>query len=677
MVVRFGWKKELVCVIVLVHGATATAETIRNGDPETTDDQKIVVLGQSVTSLGNTILGAESIQEQLSFSSRDMFRSVPDVTIGGGGRNAQRIYLNGIEGSNLNISVDGARSGRNLHQHRGGFGGVDPDLLQRVEIDSTTGVADGPGGLGGSIRMTTMNAREMLQRYGHGDSFGARLKTGYSSVDEGKHGDVSLYGMASEHFGVLAHVAADNRGDYETGSGRSAIGSGGQDRDYLLKVSMLDFNDQDLHLGLSRSQNAGLYARGSNGSDMGYLPENPTGPSSRVQQKTEEDRLTLEHRWNSDHQALDLRTNLYRTENRLSYPGSSISDIFTREWGMAIRNDSHYALAGFPSRLTVGADWFEETAHTNALDMQDAMGWPDLRGQKVEYTSKNLGVFVENQIELGSLTTTVGLRLDDFSSNYGPIQVSGNDISPAFRFDYRFDNDFSAFASYSKAARASGVIPVGFLGRLNHTTQARGGNLDPEKSRQHELGVRYTPERLPLTVQLKTFQTRIDDTIQTVGRGSAPLGRGDIFNGDRLEVSGWQLSAQWDAGRYSSQLGLNILDVEYGGKDPGAVRRLTAPTGDTLVWDNRWQATDTLSFGYRLELVADLKDVPQGEPQRDGYHIHSVRAHWSPVQDLELALAIDNMFDRRYANHTSLFSQSTGVLDEPGRDVRLSLAYNF
>lgn len=677
MVVRIGWKRQLVCAIALAHGATASAETTGKGAIEATEDQnKVVVLGRASTALDSTILGAESIQEQVSFSSRDLFRSVPDVTVGGGSRNAQRIYLNGIEGSNLNISVDGARSGRNLHQHRGGFGGVDPDLLQQVEIDSTTGVTDGPGALGGSIRMTTVNAREMLQRYGNEDNVGARLKTGYSSVDEGKHGDISLYGMASEQLGILAHVAADNRDDYETGGGRSAIGSGGQDRNYLLKVSMFDFNDQNLHLGLSRNQNTGLYARGSNGSDMGYLPETLTGPSSRVQQSTEEDRLTLEHRWNPDNPGLDLRTNLYRTENRLSYPGSSISDIFTREVGMAIRNDSHYALAGLPSRLIVGADWFEETAHTNALDMQDAR-WPDLRGQQVEYTNKNLGFFVENQLELGALTTTIGLRLDDFSSDYGPIKVDGNEVSPAVRFDYSFNNDISAFAGYSKAARASGIIPVGFLGRLNQTTQARDGNLDPEKSRQHELGIRYTPEHLPLTVQLKTFQTRIDDTIQTVGRGGAPLGRGDIFNGDRLEVSGWQLSTQWGAGRYSSQLGLNILDVEYGGEDPGAVRRLTAPTGDTLVWDNRWQATDALSFGYTLELVADLKSVPQGQPQRDGYHIHSVRAHWNPVRDLELAFAVDNLFDRRYANHTSLFSQSTGILDEPGRDIRLSLAYNF
>jgi len=117
--------------------------------------------------------------------------------------------------------------------------------------------------------------------------------------------------------------------------------------------------------------------------------------------------------------------------------------------------------------------------------------------------------------------------------------------------------------------------------------------------------------------------------------------------------------------------------VEYGGQDPGAVRRLTAPTGDTLVWDNRWQATERLTLGYTLELVADLEDVPAGQPERDGYHFHSIRAQWQPTPDLQLGLAVDNLFDRRYASHTSLYSASTGILDEPGRDIRLNLAYTF
>ncbi len=678
MFARPSWKPRLVCAVALAQSAAATA-----GNPPDTDmaeavvTDRIVILGKGLEASDTTLLRAESIQEQVSFSTRDLFRSIPEVSIGGGSRGAQRIYLNGIEGSNLNISVDGARSGRNLHQHRGGFSGVDLDLLKQVEIGSTSGVADGPGALGGSIRMTTVDAQDMLPRYGSGESFGARVKAGYSSVDEGKHGDVSLYGMASEHLGILAHVAAANRADYETGGDRSALGSAGHDRDYLLKLSLLDVNDQSLRLGLSRTRNEGLYARGSNGSDMGYLPEVATGPSVRIRQQTEEDRLTLEHRWNPKNALLDLQTNVYRTENTLSYPGSAIENIRTKETGLAVRNDSRFELAGLASRLTIGADWFEETAYTRALDMRNSAQWPDLLGQGVDYTSDNLGVFVEGSTNIGALTATLGVRLDDFNSDFGPVQMEGREVSPALRLDYALNQDVMLFGGYSEAARASGIIPVGFLGRLNQASTALGGKLEAETSRQQEVGFRYTPEHLPLSLQLKAFRTRIDDSIQTVGRGNKPLGAGDIFNGESLDVRGWQLSTDWRSGRYSTRLGLNVIDVEYGNQAPGAVRRLTAPTGDTLVWDNRWQASERLSLGYTLELVADLEDVPSGEPERDGYHIHSIRAQWQPLHDLELGLAVNNLFDRRYASHTSLYSQATGILDEPGRDIRLSLAYTF
>ena len=676
MVAQPNWKKPLACAVgavVLLQASAATADSTQDS-PLVTD--RVVIRGEALAASGSSLLDADSIQEQVSFSAKDLFRSLPEVSIGGGSRNAQRIYLNGIEGSNLNISIDGARSGRNLHQHRGGFNGVDPDLLKRVEVDSSSGVTDGPGALGGSIRMTTLDAQDMLQRYSPDGAFGARIKAGYSSVDEGKHGDISLYGMASEHLGILAHVAGDNRDDYDTGGDRTATGSGGQDRDYLLKLSLLDLGDQSLRVGLARTSNSGLYARGSNGSDMGYLPTNPTGPSVPVRQETEQDRLTLEHRWNPADTLLDLRTSVYHTENTLSYPGSAIEDIRTRETGMALRNDSRFELAGFATRLTVGADWFEETAYTNALNMQNTAAWPDLTGQAVDYSSENLGIFVEGSMETGPLTTTLGLRLDDFYSDYGPIKVDDQEISPALRLDYALTPETLLFAGYSEAARASGIIPVGFLGRINQTTQAAGGELEAETSRQREIGVNHMPSDT-LSLQLKAFQTRIDDSIQTVGRGSVPLGDGDIFNGETLEASGWQFNADWQRGRYSTRLGLSIIDVEYGGQDPGAVRRLTAPTGDTLVWDNRWQATERLTLGYTLELVADLEDVPAGQPERDGYHIHSIRAQWQPTPDLQLGLAVDNLFDRRYASHTSLYSASTGILDEPGRDIRLNLAYTF
>ena len=127
-------------------------------------------------------ISLEQAGRTLASDVSDLFSATPSVTVSGGGRNAQRIYLRGIEGSNLNITIDGARQGRSLFQHRGNISGLDPDLLKQVFVQSGTDADSGPGALGGSIRFETVDAQDLLLG---NQTTGARIKTGYSSVEDG------------------------------------------------------------------------------------------------------------------------------------------------------------------------------------------------------------------------------------------------------------------------------------------------------------------------------------------------------------------------------------------------------------------------------------------------------------------------------------------------------------
>lgn len=677
----YSYCKSTVCLLLTLGiyslKPAVAAETETTGQPLTLPT--VIVEDNAIDARpGTTEITEQTVEEQVDFNLKDVFRNTPEVSVGGGSQAAQRIYVNGVEGSNLNITVDGARNGRNLHQHRGGFTGPDPDLLKRVAVETTSGVTSGPGALGGSIRMTTVDAQDLLHRSGKNQGFGGQIKTGWNSVDHGKHGDIRLYGTPTPKLGILVNVSADNRNDYRTGGERHVTGSGGQDRNYLLKFSLLDWHQHDVRLNYNHAQNSGLYSRGSYGSDMGYVPEDPTGPSVRLRQKSMQGRLTLEDHWQPDSPWLELNTHLYQTRNRLEYPGSSIKTVRTKENGFDISNLSQFELLHIRHHLTIGTDWFNETAYTHALDMNDTETYPALTGQAIEYDNRNWGVFVENKMETGPLITTLGLRLDDYDSDYGPIQLDDHTWSPALRLDYLLNNGLNLFGGYSEAARAGGDIPVVFLARLNRTTAAGNGKLDPETSRQREIGARYTLTRWPLMIQLRAFETHIDNTIQTIGRGNIPLGDGDIFNGDKLKIKGWQFNTRWQSARVTSTLSLNIHQVKYGNDDsPGVIRRLTAPAGDTLVWDSRWQVREDLMLGYTFKWVGKLKDVPDDEPERDGYQVHGLRGQWQARRDLVLRLAIDNLFDRKYASQTSLYSPTTGIVDEPGRDIRLNLTYTF
>ncbi|MEG1055503.1 MAG: hypothetical protein RSF79_26065, partial [Janthinobacterium sp.] len=74
--------------------------------------------------------------------------------------------------------------------------------------------------------------------------------------------------------GLLAHVSAVNRENYRIGGGGDVPNSAGHDRDYLLKLSLLDLAGHSLRLGAARNRNAGLYLFSRVGSDNGYAPAN-------------------------------------------------------------------------------------------------------------------------------------------------------------------------------------------------------------------------------------------------------------------------------------------------------------------------------------------------------------------------------------------------------------------
>lgn len=626
----------------------------------------------------------ERVQRNVSFDMKDIFRDVPGVSVGGGARNAQRIYLDGVEGTNLNVTIDGARQGRGLFQHRGGMTGMDPDLLKRVEVESLGGADGGPGALGGTIRLRTVDAQDLLEE---GRTTGARLKAGYASADSSKRGSLTAYGLAGGSVGLLAHASGTNHGDYRIGGGWHVPQSAGQDRDFLLKLSLLDMQGHSLRLGAAHTRTAGLYARGSTGSDAGYYPPggNATGTYYQRLQRTS---YTLEYGYEPAGAALTWSARLYRNENQLAYPGAqpAIADIATDENGFAASGTWRHASGALRNQLTFGLDGFQEKANGTRLRAMAPV--PDtvrsyLDGSGFVDTSRNLGLFVQNRLNWSAVTLSLGARHDDYAADYGPKRISGSRLSPHARIDVELAAGLTAHAGYAEAVRASGIVPVGFLGRIHPGTATPAGGLAPETSQRKEVGLGYDQggvfaqgDRFGASVRY--FDTRLKNMIDVPGQGSVPADR--LFNQAPLQAKGWALGASWRLRGYATSLAFTHVDVARDGQPVGVVRRDAAGQGDRLVWDHRWQPSPTVTLGYTLEAVSRLKDVPANEPERAGYVLHGLQGEWRPagVKGLGVKLALHNLFDKRYAAHTTLYGGATaGIVEEPGRDIRLELEYRF
>jgi len=616
--------------------------------------------------LNNKGIDQATLQRQQASSMRDVFNTDSSVNIGGGGVNAQRIYLNGVEGTNLNITIDGARQGRSLFQHRGGLTGIDPALLKRVEA-KTSGGQQGPGALGGSIKFETVDAQDLLEE---GSVVGARVRAGYASADSSKQGGASVYGKVGDKLGLLVHAAGADRDDYRTGGGEEVLRSASDDRDYFIKASLLDLGDHQVRLSLNSHESSGIYARGSSGSDAGILPDPlPTsGPSVPISQEIERNSYSLDHRYQPASPWLDWRANVYLSENEVSYPSSTATPISTEEQGFALSNSLLLEQANWWLKSTLGMDYLSEDSKTSAFKVN----------------SENKGVYLQNELGWMDLTFSLGARLDDYTADYRFVQLSDSDISPNFGIKYAITPELSIFANQEEAVRASGIVPVGWLSRMSEATLQNNGNrpLESEKSEKQELGVNYLSQGVltegdQLSFGLAYFATELDGLIEIPGGGMSP--GTSINNAEAIEITGWRLSLGWANSDLSSQFSFNSKNVEQQGEDIGVVRRAAAAMGDQFVWDTRWQTTQALQLGYTLNAVARLKDVPANQPERAGYVTHSLQAEYKlqQLEGLTLNLAVHNLFDKNYADHTSLYSSSTGIVAEPGRDIRVAATYAF
>ncbi|WP_416274569.1 TonB-dependent receptor domain-containing protein [Lamprobacter sp.] len=607
----------------------------------------------------------DQVQRNVATDMADVFRDEPSVVIGGGTRNAQRIYLRGIEGSNLNISIDGARQGRNLHQHRGGIGGLDPDLLKRVEVITGPSADLGPGALGGAIRFETVDAQDLLQP---GQQAGAILKAGYASADESDIGSASALGQTGP-VGLLAHIFGANREDYRIGGGGEVPNSAGQDRTYFFKASVLDIDGHDLRLSAERHTNSGLYLYGRTGSDMGYPPEGAEPDYQIISRDT----YTLDHRYRGTSPLLDWRVNLYANEGSLENRDRN-SEVSSEEWGGSLRNTAIFQLGATESELTLGADYYSEDGISRSGD-----------GSRRSNASSNLGLFAQERLRINRFLLSLGARYDDFSSDYGPTTFSGDRVSPNVGLEIELPAGFSTYAAYGEAVRGSGIIPVGWMANIDANTNINDGKpLQPELSFKREGGLRFSTNGLirhddQLNAELAFFNTRLENAIVRIGGGPGPVQK--IGNSeDTLLSRGYEVRANWSWKALWTSLAFVSVDLTDEDGDPlGVVRRFGAPVGDRLVWDTNWSPREDVTLGYTLTAVDSVDDVPEGESERPGYTLHNIRAEWQPrmAEGLTLSLAVHNLFDRRYADQASLASSTTGVIDEPGRDIRLALSYQF
>lgn len=306
---------------------------------------------------------------------------------------------------------------------------------------------------------------------------------------------------------------------------------------------------------------------------------------------------------------------------------------------------------GKASSLIAGADVQQETVDTGSAGYRKSI--------------QSHGGFVTVETTLRNLGISASGRRDQHERfgghNTGSLTLS-YPVSKSLRA-------YGTVASAFKAPTAEQLFSLGFNGFCEEDGDfdfddfgpcfIGNPNVQPEKSRQRELGLQWqiAPQHA-LTVN--AYDNRIQDLI--TNDFNFP---NTYLNINRVRIHGTEVTARGRHGRISYQLNANHLKARDDNGDDLLRRPRNAFNGLIMV-----QASPRLSAGTEVVARSHAKDFGNlGIERVGGYTVINLLANWQISPELSLGIRADNVTDKQYV-------QVIGY-NTAGRSGYLTLRYTF
>ncbi|MED6323202.1 MAG: TonB-dependent receptor [Pseudomonadota bacterium] len=679
-------KLVLASAVCTLSSPVVFAQSLENQNEETKSIERVAVVGAAT----NLSITAEDIEQFQANDLADVFRESPSVSVGGSVGVAQKIFIRGLEDAYLNVTVDGAQQTSTLFHHIGRVT-LDPDLLKQIDVQAGAGEAtSGPGAIGGSIRFKTKDAQDLLR----GDEqFGGRVKASYFS-NEGTRYSGSLYGKLSDSWGLLGYYSTVDRDNFEDGDGNEVLGTAADQDLMFLKASGYITDNQYLSISAEQRDEEGEFSARPN---WVVLEGAPLYPS-----EAERDTYVANYRF--DHSALVfLEATAYQTSS--SFRGGRfdfLSDIDT--YGFDIRNTTDISNHVF----TYGIDYRKDEVESG----------PGVGPVQNAEEGSVMGIYAQAHSNITpELLLSYGVRYDDFDFQqqiliddyYGtpvtdePSGLDDNELSFNVGLEYQLTEAWTLGLGYAEAARGKQIGDGFTLDEYLYDGEdvpVVASDVVPETVTNIEASIEYSANNL--NARLSAYESTIDDVLFSGYQGNS------VFNniGD-LESSGveFNLAYRWDS--VDVYFGFSSVDVElmpreglysvpYNSIDINGYEfvGLGNSRGDTWVLGADYTVTADISVGFNITMVDDINIDTLHQALENGwtdslyslnkadYTLVDIYGEWEVTNDLRLNLAVTNLFDEAYIDHSSVGDYSEvfpSVIgpQEAGRDIRLSVTYDF
>lgn len=626
---------------------------------------------------------------------------VPGLEFSGGPRRTgETPAIRGRSGENVLILFDGARQSF-ISAHDGRFF-VDPELLQSAEV--VRGPASslyGSGAVGGVLAFETVDANDLLA---DDETFGARVRLGYQSVNEETLGSLTAYTRQGS-FDLIGNIGLRDSSDIELGDG-SVLPSDDDIATGFIKGGLQLSDSLRIEASFQRLNNDAVEPNNGQGIAIG----------NDVEKDIQSDTYRLSANFSPVGQDLiNLSATGYRTETAVeefdpSLPRTILRDIETT--GFNARNTSSFDLGPIETSLTIGGDWYKD--EQVGTDDNATAG---LRAGVPNGEAEFYGVFAQAEARVPvsrsiDLLIIPGIRYDSFDSE-SPVDPAGNsDSAWSPRLAASLGSEtLRIFGNYSEAFRAPSINELYLNGvhfEIPHPIlfdPTRGSfvfannnfipnpNLSPETSKSYEGGLSVDFDNVILagdrfTAKGSYYQSDVRNLINlfvdvafdptcfmppTFSPCSA--GTTQSRNLDFAELDGFELESVYENQRirmkatYSTVNGTDQSD----GSDIGTL------TPNRFVLDTRVKLPEYDGFvGARVQSAGSFErrsfdsasNALTIAETREEYTVLDLYAGWQPgfLDGVRVDVGVNNVFDTDYDR---VFE---GV-SEPGRNYRAALTW--
>ena len=653
-------------------------------------------------------IDARTIDRRAYRTVPQSLRDVPGILLQETAHGQGSPYLRGFTGFQNVLLIDGVRlnnsvfrSGPNQYWNT-----VDPFSVDRMEVVmGPSSVLYGSDALGGTVQVFTKSPwREMAGR----DGVGGRVAYRWADAESYDQARVEVFGLAGEDTAVFLGVSHKEFGDLHGGSDVGLQRNTGYDEvDADLKIE--SFLDPDTRLTVAHQHVEQDDVPRTHRTAFGIDWEDLT-VGSDLRRDLDQDRdLTYVQ---LDARELDGFLGIFdRVVTSVSWHEQSEERHRTRSSG-AVEDQGFdvetlgffahfFAGDGATGRWTVGIEAYHDQVDSFLDRYSNQTAADDIQGPVGDDATYDLfGLFVQDEIALAAGTDLVlGVRANhaaaDADSVRDPVtdeKISVDDdwqsVVGSVRITHELEPErLRLFGGVSQGFRAPNLSDLTrFDSARTDEFEIPAPDLDPERTTTLEIGVKALDE--DTSAQVVAFYTDVEDAIARVPTGDVNaegdrevtkdnVGDGYVLG---LEVSGtqrlnedWSLfgNLTWMAGR------LDTFPTSAPVKEEDWITRgmpFTLRAGLHVEPEGEgWWAEALATYADDADRLStrdegDTSRIPPGGTP--GYVVLDLRGGMELREDLDLTVAVENVFDEDYRVHGS-------GLNRPGRNLVVGLSWSF